>query len=98
MKVDRLAGNGRTTYVGVVTVDVQTPNAQSGVVSVGGTALGLRIRNGFSAGLVRDHLLYVPEDCRVVFLVKTQEQLNSALNRLKVMPESVCAVQDGSLQ
>ena len=98
VKIDRQSGDSRTLYVGIVTVEVRTQNPQSGTLAVGETTLGMRIRNGLSAGILRDHMLYMPEDCRIVFLVKTKDQLESALGRLKLLPDNLCAAQDRSLQ
>lgn len=88
-----------TTYVGIVTIDIRRSAADAPVLALGATTVGLRIRDGISAGFLRDHALYIPVDCRVVFLVRTNEQLNTALVRLKELQEKdVCVSKDQLLR
>lgn len=74
-------------YFGYVKVTVPPTYAERGTVhAVEVSALGLQVRNGVGLGYFHDKRVAVPLDCRLVVLVRTQEQLDHAvfiLNRMQ---------------
>lgn len=56
-------------------------------------ALGLRVGGGLGVGYLRDRQLVVPLDCRVVFLVEDQPQIDHAARLAAQLPtEGRCVV------
>jgi hypothetical protein len=90
-------GGIAATYLGVVRIETTTDpikSAAAPVVSIDTTAVGARIQRGLGFGFFNAREIYVPMDCRVVFLVRTTDQLYDALRRLGSVKESVCVSVD----
>lgn len=56
-------------------------------------SIGLRVESGLGIGYFRDKQVVTPLDCRTVFLVKSQEQLNRTMALLQnsLEEKDICA-------
>jgi len=56
------------------------------------SSIGLQVRDGVGVGYYRESRVTVPLDCRLVVLLRTQEQLDRAMEILKPMKgDGICA-------
>lgn len=81
-------------YVGYVKVLVPDSHSRGSRVSASDvSAVGLRIQDGVGVGYFRDREVTTPLDCRVVFLVKDNKQLEETVNLLhnKLGENNLCA-------
>ncbi len=80
-------------YIGYVKVIVPPSVASSeSVHALDVSSIGLQVRDGVGVGYFRDSRVAVPLDCRLVVLVRTQEQLERAIEILKPMKgDGLCA-------
>lgn len=71
-------------YFGYVKVVVPQGYSSEGQIhSVDVTSIGLQVRDGVGVGYFRDNRITVPLDCRLVVLVRNQEQLDKTIDFLK---------------
>lgn len=89
---------GRRTYIGVVTVDASFHESgeemQSRVRQIDVTTIGLRVDHGVSLGYLRDRLVAVPIDCRLVVFIRSVPELTHAERILRAATkEELCVVQ-----
>ena len=85
-------GRVERQYLGYIKVIV--PDSSSSRVSASDvTAIGLRIENGLGFGYFRDREIVTPLDCRLVFLVQDQAQLEKTTQFLEttMKGENICA-------
>jgi hypothetical protein len=87
--------DGTTThhYVGYVRV-VVPPSYSAGdtVHAFDVESIGIHVRDGMGVGYYRDRRVSVPLDCRLVVLVRTQQQLDHAVETLgRFNKEAACA-------
>ncbi|GJM30601.1 MAG: hypothetical protein DHS20C17_32360 [Cyclobacteriaceae bacterium] len=75
-------------YFGYVKVII--PGTKGDVSAVDITTVGLRIGKGIGLGYLHDYRLAAPLDCRIVVIVKNQNQLDHAVNMLSKMEENLC--------
>ena len=86
------------TYFGIVhlRLDKTASGRDTPILTASTTTLGIRIGNGVTVGLLQGRELRLPMDCRVVFLVRTDEQLKEAVSRLASISENPCISVDRS--
>lgn len=84
-----------TLYFGLVRVSASNTDknvASSGeILATDTSGVGLKFGDGFGAGYFHDQRYVASPDCRVLFLVRTQEQLNEITKRLANFKEGICA-------
>jgi hypothetical protein len=76
------SGNGVTHYFGWVRVEQPQTSARE-VVADHYTMVGLRVAGGVGLGYMREQRVYVPLDCRLVLLVRNQQELDRAIDQLQ---------------
>jgi hypothetical protein len=86
---------GHRTYIGVVTVqapiDPDLPLTPARVRQLDVSAIGLRIDRGVTLGYMRDRLLSVPLDCRLVVFIRAAPDLVHAERMLRASTkEDLC--------
>lgn len=87
-------GRVERQYIGYIKVAVSdSSSSSSGVSASDVTAIGLRIENGFGFGYFRDRKIVTPLDCRLVFLVQDQAQLEKTTQFFEktMKGENICA-------
>lgn len=95
--ITTVATDGTIAYHHFGYVKVIVPNTYSStektVSATDVSTLGIQLRNGIGVGYFRDKQVVVPLDCRTVFLVTNQEQLDKAVKTLNDVNkmEGVCA-------
>ncbi len=78
-------------YFGYVRVIIPPSHPAEEVQASDVATIGLRIANGIGVGYMHDYRLAVPLDCRLVVLVRNQQQLDHTLKILsKTMKEDLC--------
>jgi hypothetical protein len=88
----RAAEPMREHYFGYVKVIRQATTPRD-VSATDVSVIGLRVHGGLGVGYVRDRQLVVPLDCRVVFIVETQQQIDHALRLTNdASPHERCVV------
>ena len=98
LSVDGPAGaGGRRTYVGLVTVEMPLDSRNTLAVpqvrQIDFTTIGLRIEHGVSLGYLKDRVLNVPMDCRLVVFVRSPMELDHAERVLRALSkEEPCVV------
>lgn len=97
--LDPTQANIRTTYVGIVNVESGSGSSSyaAPALSMSTTTIGARIQNGFGFGVFHETQIHVPMDCRLVLLVRTDWQLQVAIDLLSTMREPPCVTVDHSL-
>ena len=75
-------------YFGYVKVII--PDEKGDVRAADITTVGLRIDKGIGLGYLHDYRLAVPLDCRIVVIVKNQNQLDHAVKMLSKMEDNLC--------
>jgi hypothetical protein len=80
-------------YLGYVKLVVPDRHSTSAGVSASDVkALGVRIENGVGIGYFHDQQVITPLDCHVVVLVRNEQQLRDAVERLTTsIGEDLCA-------
>lgn len=92
-----VAPDGTISYHHFGYVKVIVPNtynsSEKTVSATDVSTLGIQLRNGIGVGYFRDKQVVVPLDCRTVFLVSNQEQLDKAISTFNATNkmEGVCA-------
>lgn len=95
--ITTVAPDGTISYHHFGYVKVIVPNTYSStektVSATDVSTFGIQLRNGIGVGYFRDKQVVVPLDCRTVFLVSNQEQLDNAVRTLNDVnkTEGVCA-------
>lgn len=89
---------GKRTYVGIVTVwapsDADDPLAAPRIRQMDISTLGLRLGNGVGMGYLRDRLLSIPLDCRLVVFIRSTADLAHAEKLLRATTqENLCSAQ-----
>lgn len=69
-------------YVAVESLD-EDPSLEGGVRTQDIESFGILIDDGFSVGYVKEDRVYVPMGCQTVFIVKSQRQLDWAVDRYR---------------
>jgi hypothetical protein len=90
-------GSSTRHYFGYVAVTMPRPDGK--VYSSETSAIGIRVDNGVGVGYLRDRMVVVPLDCRMVLLVATQRQYDDAIRRFHELGAQVsaCAALDRSM-
>ena len=84
-----------TLYFGLVRVAASSvdKNASSSgeILATDTSGIGLKFGDGFGAGYFHDQRYAAPPDCRILFLVRTEEQLREITSTLANFKEGICA-------
>ena len=89
------ASRDSTVYLGFVRVArppvAKNDSAGSQIVASDTRGIGLKVGPGLGVGYFHDEQYQAPTDCRIVFLVRTEEQLHEIIDRFAGLKEGVCA-------
>lgn len=100
--VDSVQPDGQTVrhYFGYVRIAAPSPEVGRPVHASDVVTFGMRVRDGFSFGYVRERFVIVPLDCRLVVLVATDKQLNDAMEKFSLFNDTpgICAAVSPTLQ
>jgi hypothetical protein len=85
---------GVTHYLGWVRVEQPRTFGPDELHVREATSIGLRVGNGIGIGYEHEARVYVPLDCRLVVLVRSELQLDRAVNQLNAsgIKEGLCVV------
>ncbi len=79
-------------YFGYVRIEGRAPSAEVTIQRVSLTTVGMRVRDGLGLGYFDEDRVYAAPSCRIVVLVRTDEQLREAFNQVARLERGdVCA-------